>query len=49
MDSEYQSPHPDPHNHEPLLVDNLISFSCLCHIMKMVDPTLFDKKLKISS
>ena len=32
MNSEYQPPpppppHPDPHNHEPHLVDNLISFS----------------------
>ena len=27
MNSEYQSPHPDPHNHEPHLIDNLISFS----------------------
>ena len=59
MNSEYQSPHPDPHNHEPHLVDILISFpwhegkkvytNCLGHIMKMVDQTLFDRKLKISS
>ena len=26
MNSEYQSPHPDPHNHEPHLVDNLLPF-----------------------